>query len=75
MVQKGESDSEQKWEPSCSCGDSLDPIPCTVLNLFCGSANTGVVATKLGRIFIGIDIKDEYACLSRARLENMGAMG
>jgi DNA modification methylase len=64
------------WEPSCSCfskGDEPlpDPVPCTVLDPFSGAGTTGVVAAMNGRRFIGIDVKEEYAALSRARVEKV----
>lgn len=34
-----------------------------------GSGTTGVIAKKLGRNFIGIDVKKEYAVLARKRLD------
>ena len=41
-----------------------------VLDPFCGSSTTGVVAKKLNRSYIGIDSNAEYIELSRRRLEN-----
>lgn len=48
------------WQPSCSHNYNHNPIPCTVLDLFTGSGRTGVVASKLNRNFIGVEIKPEY---------------
>jgi len=39
-----------------------------VLDPFMGSGTTGVVALKLGRNFIGIDIKDEYVQIAMNRI-------
>jgi len=39
-----------------------------VLDPFIGSGTTGVVAKKLGRNFIGIDIKQEYVEIARKRI-------
>ena len=41
-----------------------------VLDPFCGSGTTGVVAIRNGRNFIGIDSKQEYIELSERRLAN-----
>ena len=43
--------------------------PCVVLDPFAGAGTVGVVAHKLGRQFIGIDIKPEY--LDMARIEQI----
>ena len=44
----------------------------TVLDPFCGAGTTGVVAKKLGRSFIGIEINDDYAEMSRKRIIKVG---
>lgn len=54
------------WLPACSHDDL--PIPCLVLDPFCGSGTTGVVANRLGRRFIGIDLKAEYVSIARERI-------
>ncbi len=41
-----------------------------VLDPFMGSGTTGVVAKKLGRNFIGIDIKEEYVEIARKRIDD-----
>lgn len=40
-----------------------------VLDMFCGSGTTGVVALKLNRRFIGIDLNQDYVDMSRNRIE------
>jgi site-specific DNA-methyltransferase (cytosine-N4-specific) len=44
------------------------PVGGWVLDPFCGSGTTGVVAIRLGRNFIGIDQKQEYVDLARMRI-------
>jgi len=51
-------------------GDVPAPQPCTVLDPFCGSGTTGVVALRHGRSFIGIDNNPEYCELARRRIED-----
>lgn len=40
-----------------------------VFDPFLGSGTTSVVAKKLGRKYLGIELNDEYACLAEKRLE------
>lgn len=47
------------WSPSCPC-DADEPIPCTVLDPFMGSGTMAVVAYRLGRQCIGIDLSEKY---------------
>lgn len=42
-----------------------------ILDPFCGSGTTGVVAIRLGRQFIGVDINEGYLEISRKRLEKL----
>lgn len=42
-----------------------------VLDPFCGSGTTGVVAKRLGRIFIGIDNCEDYIQITQKRLEKV----
>jgi hypothetical protein len=44
------------------------PIPCTVLDPFSGSGRTLIVAKKLGRKGIGIDLKPDYLDMSKGEL-------
>lgn len=55
------------WAPLCD--HSREPVPCLVMDPFCGSGTTGVVSRRLGRRFIGIDLKPEYAAIARQRIE------
>lgn len=54
------------FRPGCKCG--ADPVPAIVLDPFCGSGTTGVVARRLGRRFVGIELKPEYAKMARHRI-------
>ncbi len=55
------------WEPSCSC-DAGDPIPCTVLDPFGGAGTVGLVADRLGRDAILIELNPDYAQMAERRI-------
>jgi DNA modification methylase len=57
------------WKPECQCGAPL--VPCTVLDPFAGSGTTLMVAKRLGRRSIGIDLSDEYTGLIKERCEKI----
>src|SRR5258708_4283117 len=54
------------WEPTCLHG--RDSVPCSVLDPFCGSGTTGVVALRLGRRFVGIELNPNYVEMARRRI-------
>ena len=56
------------WSPSCSCPQHT-PRPCTVLDPFFGAGTTGLVADRLQRNCIGIELNSEYAAMARKRLQ------
>jgi DNA modification methylase len=55
------------WNQVCNCPLS-DPIPATVLDPFFGAGTTGVVAQRLWRSCIGIDLSSKYADMSKERM-------
>jgi DNA modification methylase len=56
------------WEASCGCGYTYG-VPCTVLDPFSGSGTTSLVARRLGRHSIYIDLNPKYAEIARERIE------
>ena len=54
------------WQPGCTHG--LDPIPQTVLDPFAGTGTTCLVADRLGRDAVGIELSPTYAEMARRRL-------
>jgi DNA modification methylase len=54
------------WEAACSCQAAVQP--CTVLDPFNGAGTTGLVALRLGRNYIGIELNPEYVAMSERRI-------
>jgi hypothetical protein len=55
------------WRPTCAC-PSAGVVGALVLDPFCGSGTTGVVALRHGRRFLGIEINPDYAALATTRI-------
>jgi DNA modification methylase len=56
------------WRPGCACVDAGEPRPCVVLDPFLGSGTTAMVADRLQRDAIGIELSPEYVRLAEQRL-------
>jgi DNA modification methylase len=54
------------WSPSCQC--NAETQPCTILDPFLGSGTTALVADRLQRHCVGIDLSTTYADLARNRV-------
>lgn len=54
------------WQPSCQC--NAEAVPCSVLDPFSGAGTTGLVALRLGRSYIGIELNAEYVAMSERRI-------
>ena len=57
------------YAPSCTCGAGKRAG--VVLDPFSGAGTTGLVAKKLNRRYIGIELNAEYAELARARIDGI----
>lgn len=55
------------WLPSCAC-DAGEPVPCTVLDPFAGAGTTLLVADRLQRHAIGIDLNVAYTQMAMERV-------
>jgi DNA methylase len=55
------------WAPTCKC--DAPTVPCTVLDCFAGAATTLVVADRLQRRAIGIELNADYIAMARRRIE------
>lgn len=56
------------WQTTCTCTASA-PVPAIVLDIFNGAGTTGLVANRLGRRYIGIDLNAEYCRLAVERIQ------
>lgn len=62
------------WRPSCFC--VLDcawpgPQPAVVLDPFSGAGTVALVAKKLGRHYIGIELNPDYISMAKARVQKI----
>ena len=55
------------WRPQCS-HELKSPVPCTVLDPFSGAGTTLMVAHRLGRRAVGIELNPDYCSMSRDRI-------
>jgi DNA modification methylase len=65
----GSGEREYFISEGCSCGAGFRPG--IFLDPFMGSGTTALVAKKLGRDFIGIDVSDKYVDMTERRLANL----
>ncbi len=54
------------WAPSCKCVAG-DPVPATVLDCFAGAGTTLLVADRLQRDAIGIELNPDYTRMAMDR--------
>lgn len=55
------------WKRSCE--HDVAPAPAVVLDPFCGSGTTGIVALSLGRGFVGVELNPKYAAMAKRRIK------
>lgn len=56
------------FAPSCSCNAGT-VVPGTILDPFFGAGTTGLVADRLGRDCIGIELNPEYVAMAEKRIK------
>jgi DNA modification methylase len=69
----GASSTTLGWSPSCGCAAS-DVVPCTVLDPFGGAGTVALVADRLGRDAVLIEIKADYAAMAAQRVRGDGGL-
>jgi DNA modification methylase len=60
---------EVGWQPTCDC-NAGEPVPCIVLDPFSGAGTTALVADRLGRNGVGLDLSGTYTRMGRDRVFN-----
>jgi DNA modification methylase len=76
----GMVDLSQSWKPGsldvhtlgfrCACAHADAPtVPATVMDIFSGAGTSILVAQRLGRRGIGIEVSEEYAAITKERLK------
>jgi len=60
---------EVGWQPTCDCPEHT-PVPCIVLHPFSGAGTTVLVADRLGRNGVGLDLSGTYTRMGRDRVFN-----
>jgi len=63
------SDNQFNWRPDCDC--NAGSARAIVLDPFMGTGTTALVATELGRDFVGIEIGEKYIEMAKRRLERL----
>jgi len=56
-----------RWRPTCECGAG-DPVPCVVLDPFAGAGTVAMVAARLGRQSVGVELSPEYCVMADERV-------
>jgi DNA modification methylase len=60
------------WEPSCACDAPV--VPCLVMDVFMGSGTTALVARRLGRHAVGIELNASYLTIAAERLSQLSLL-
>lgn len=58
------------WQPTCSC--AVPTRPPLVLDPFAGSGTVGLVCHRLGRRFVGLELKPDYCRMAFKRTAQLG---
>lgn len=69
----GKAADAVEWKPDCACGP-FTPFPATVLDPFGGAGTVGMVAERMGRDSILIDISSDYCEMAEDRIVRDGGL-
>jgi len=60
-----------------TCHHDADPVPCTVLDPFCGTGTTALAAQRLGHRAVGVDLSEDYLnqAVKRLSAETLPLLG
>lgn len=58
------------WKQTCECEGSQGTGRATVLDPFAGAGTVGLVANRLGRDFLGIELNPKFAAMATNRIYN-----
>ena len=61
------------WQPTCGCPEH-EPVPCVILDPFGGAGTSGLVADRLGRDAILLELNEEYGLMSEKRIKDDAGM-
>ncbi len=67
---RGETLRRTSYVPGCRCDAAA--VPGVVLDPFFGSGTVGVVASRLGRDWLGIELSQAYRQIAHQRLQGLG---
>lgn len=70
-AERPSADPAEAWQPGCACTAASQPG--LVLDPFFGAATTGLAAEALGRDWLGIELKPEFAAAGLQRLADARA--
>jgi DNA modification methylase len=56
------------WSPTCKCGEGT--VPCTILDPFGGAGTTGLVADRLQRNAVLIELNPTYVAMAEYRIRD-----
>lgn len=58
------------WRAPCRCPQERPPVPCLVLDPFAGAGTTALVADRLGRDAVGLELSSKYVDMARKRIRS-----